>query len=196
MTSTLASLQQALDLIKNTIPLALLILAGFWAIFLINLILGNRLNVLGIYPRHLSGLIGIFFAPFLHANFNHLFFNSIPLFVLTVFMLLYGLKYFIILSIVIIFISGFAIWLFARRAIHIGASALIMGYWGYLIMDAYNHPSIFSIPVVIVCLYYFGGLIFSLFPSSEKVSWEGHVFGLVAGILTSYLTPYILSFTK
>lgn len=195
MTQWLASLQSALELIKKNIPMALLILAIFWVIFLINMLLGKRLNYLGIYPRHVAGLIGIFFSPFLHANFNHLFFNSVPLFVLTVFMLLYGLKNFIIFSLVIIFFSGILIWLFARKAIHIGASALIMGYWGFLIVDAYYHPSILSIPVIIVCVYYFGGLILSLFPSSEKVSWEGHLFGLIAGILTSYLSAYLSSMT-
>jgi membrane associated rhomboid family serine protease len=179
--------QNLLDLIKQNIPLALAILAGFWVIFLIDALLHYRLNYLGILPRTLPGLVGIIFYTFLHGNFNHLFFNSLPLFVLTTFMLLFGLEHFIVVSISIIVISGLLTWLFGRRAIHIGASSLVLGYWSYLLATAYFQPSILTIPVAVICVYYFGGLALNLFPSEEKVSWEGHVFGFLAGILSYYL---------
>lgn len=182
----ISQLQSIPALVQTNLPISLSIIAGLWLIYFINLLLGGRLNILGIYSRHPLGLIGIFFSPFLHSNFNHLFFNSIPLFVLINFMLLDGLQTFIRVSIIIILLSGLGTWLFGRKAIHIGASSVIMGYWSYLLLSAYKNPTVLSLVLALVCLYYFGGLLFSLFPSEEKVSWEGHVFGFLAGIAAFY----------
>lgn len=163
------------------------IIALLFIIHLINSMLGYRLNILGIYPRTLIGLPGILFCPFLHGNFNHLFFNSIPLFVLINLILLKGFTVFYSVTFSIIILSGLAIWLLGRPAIHVGASSLIMGYFGYLFTNAYYHPTAITVIIAIVCIYYFGGLIIaSTFPSGKKnISWEGHVFGLAAGVVTA-----------
>jgi membrane associated rhomboid family serine protease len=159
-----------------------------WVIQFINASLGYRLNYLGTYPRSIHGLIGIFFTPFLHADFNHLFFNSIPLVVLTNLMMLHGLANFYCATVIIIVLGGIALWLFGSKNIHIGASGLIMGYFGYLLSDAYTHLNAQSIIVAGIALYYFSGLIFSLFPSSTKnISWTGHLFGFLAGLVALYL---------
>lgn len=168
------------------IHLALVIVAIFWLVFLINLILNGKLNFLGIIPRRWYGLPGIFCAPFLHGDFNHLFFNSIPLFVLVNFMLTQGVTLFVSASIMIIIVSGLLTWLFARPGIHIGASSLIMGYLSYLLTHAYLYPSISTIILAIVCIYYFGSLILGLFPGKAKVSWEGHLAGFAAGIIAAF----------
>lgn len=152
---------------------------------------GYRLNHLGIYPRKLSGLIGIFFSPFLHANFSHLLFNSIPLFVLMNFMLLNGIPSFIAITLIIVILSGLAVWLFGRPAIHIGASGLIMGYWSYSLVQAYEHSSIITIGVASICLYYFAGFILQIMPTRDRTSWESHLFGFLAGIAAVFLMPYI-----
>lgn len=180
-------LTQTLTLMKEQAPIAGGIIAGLWIIYFVNSLVGKKLFVLGIYPRHWFGLIGIPFSPLLHADLNHLIFNSIPLFVLMCFVLTAGLHQFIFITLLIILLSGLGIWLFGRSAIHIGASALIMGYFGYLLADAYQHPSVSTMAIGFLCIYYFGGLIFSLFPSEEKVSWEGHAFGFLAGIAVSLL---------
>ena len=144
-----------------------------WGIYIINRLLGFRLNLLGIYPRSIWGLPGIFCAPFLHANFNHLFFNSIPLFVLSSLVLLYGKTTFYLVSASIIILSGIATWILGRKALHVGASSLIMGYFGYLVAKAYLQPSAITVIMGIVAIYYFGGLFFAIIPSSEKhISWE------------------------
>jgi membrane associated rhomboid family serine protease len=161
---------------------------------IINRMLGNRLNSLGIIPRTARGLIGIFFSPFLHGDFNHLFFNAIPLFVLANLVLLNGKEAFYIISLMIIVLSGFSLWLLGRRAIHIGASSLIMGYFGYLLANAYFQINATTIILGVLCLYYFGGLVSSLFPGEKDVSWEGHVFGFFAGIATAYWHPTITAY--
>ena len=175
-------------LIKANQYIVLYAIGIIWLIQIINFILGYRLNILGIYPRKIPGLIGIVFAPFLHGSFNHLFFNTIPLYVLANFVLLGGIDKLYCVTCLVVLVSGFLVWCFSRSGIHVGASALIMGYFGFLATNAYYHANVMSILLIIVSLYYFGGLVSSLLPSLEKnVSWEGHIFGFGAGILATYI---------
>jgi len=190
MESIANTLQTVIEAMKVNLPLVLWLFAGLWALSIFNYMIGYRLNVLGIRPRHLSGLIGIPFSPFLHGDFNHLMFNTLPLFVLINFILLQGQHTFFCVSISIILMSGILVWLFARRGIHIGASGLVMGYWGYLLIHAYYQPTLLTIVLAIVCIYYFGGLVMNLFPTKAYVSWEGHVFGFVSGVAANFVCLY------
>lgn len=186
-----AQLETTITLLKLNLSSILLIMAGLWLIQLVNWILGYRLNLLGIYPRSGHGLLGIIFSPFLHGDFNHLFFNSIPLFVLAGFVLLNGWMVFLYVSAVIILLSGFLVWLFGRPAIHIGASGLVMGYWSYLMINALHQGTLVTIVLAIICIYYFGAMIFlSLFPRF-RTSWEAHAFGFIAGIVAAYVVPML-----
>jgi len=180
-------LQALLTLIQANMFFSLMIVAILWAVMLVNAATQYRLNALGLLPRSLRGLIGIFISPFLHGNFNHLFFNSIPIFLLSNFILIKGHHQFYCVSLTIIVLSGAAIWLVGRRAIHIGASGVIMGYWGYLLINAYQQTSVTNIMLAIITLYYFAGLLLNLFPTDKQSSWEGHVFGFLAGIAASFL---------
>jgi len=173
---------------QNNWYFALIVLAVLWGVQLLNVISRYKLNILGIYPRSMRGLSGIFFAPFLHGNSNHLFFNSVPLYILMILLLSAGRLHFYLLTALIIFVSGFAVWLFGKKALHIGASGVIMGYFGYLLTNAYYHPNASTVILALLALYYFGGLALALIPSQEKnVSWSGHVFGFLAGVLGAYL---------
>ncbi|KTD07108.1 rhomboid family intramembrane serine protease [Legionella jamestowniensis] len=169
----------------------LIIILGIpWLVYFINLFLNNRLLYLGIIPRRFYGLPGIVFAPLLHANFNHLFFNSIPLVVLSNFILINGLLYFLYVTLFITLLSGFLIWCFAKPGIHLGASSLITGYWGLLVSDILQQGTVTAIILGIISLYYFAGIFLGIFPSKKGVSWEGHLFGLVAGLATNYLLRF------
>ncbi len=158
-----------------------------WIIFLISYFIFNRILLLGIIPRQIRGIPGILFAPLLHVNFNHIFFNSIPLLVLSNFILINGVHYYLVVTLMITVLSGFAIWCFAKPGLHIGASALITGYWGFLISNIVQHGTLTNIILGLVSLYYFAGIFLGIFPSQKGVSWEGHLFGLLAGLATSYL---------
>jgi membrane associated rhomboid family serine protease len=163
------------------------ILFILWFVYLLNRLMRNRLIYLGIIPRRIYGLSGIIFCPLLHANFNHLFFNSIPLLVLSNFILINGLPYFLWVTIIITVLSGLLIWCFAKPGIHIGASALITGYWGLLVSDILQQGTVTAIILGLISLYYFAGIFLGIFPGKKEVSWEGHLFGLIAGFATSYL---------
>ncbi len=162
------------------------ILLLLWGIFIIDCVLGKRLLPLGIRPRHVSGLPGILFAPFLHANFNHLFFNSIPLIVLANFILIQGIPLFLHVSTLIILFSGLLTWCFAKDGLHIGASGVITGYWGYLISQAYYQNTMTSMILALVCVVYFAGILYAVFPGKKHISWQGHLFGLISGLGVGY----------
>lgn len=162
-----------------------LIVCVLYAVFIVTRIFPFTL-ALGIWPRKPYGLPGVFFAPLLHANFNHLFFNTIPLVILSDFILINGLQYYLLSTLSIVIISGLCIWCFAKPGIHLGASALVTGYWGLLVTNLYLQGTLMAVMLGIVCVYYFAGIFLGVFPGKKGVSWEGHLFGLLAGIATSY----------
>lgn len=181
-----ASLDLIISQTEANLKTLFIILLIPWSVYFLNRLMNNHLLYLGIIPRKLYGLLGIVFAPLLHANFNHLFFNSIPLFVLSDFILINGLTYFLWATLIITILSGFLIWCFAKPGIHIGASGLITGYWGLLVSDILQQGSVTAIILGILSLYYFAGIFLGVFPGKKGVSWEGHLFGLLAGLATSY----------
>lgn len=173
------------------IPVLIKLWAILWGTYFINnYLLGKRLLYLGIFPRHIRGLPGIFFAPLLHADFNHLFFNTIPFLVLSDFLLIYGQLYYFAITLIITLSSGLMIWCFSRPGLHIGASALITGYWAILVLNIYQQGTVTAIILGIICLYYFAGIFLGIFPQEKGVSWEGHLFGLLGGALATYLLPF------
>lgn len=176
-------------------PLLLTIVGIFWGINIINAALGYRLNIFGILPRHPWGIIGIPCSPFLHGGFGHLFMNTILFLFLGGFMIMDSLNMFFEVSILIILISGILTWLFGRKAIHVGSSSLIMGYWGYLLVHAYQEPSLLAIILGGACFYYFAEMAANLLPSEPNVSWEGHCFGLIAGVAVNFIhVPFLIWF--
>lgn len=187
-----ASLALIIRQTQENMNILLVILLMPWLVYFFNLLLNNRLLYLGIIPRRIDGLAGILFAPLLHANFNHLFFNSIPLLVLSNFILINGVTYFLWVTIIITLLSGLLIWCFAKPGIHIGASSLITGYWGLLVADILQQGTVTAIILGLISLYYFAGIFFGIFPGKKGVSWEGHLFGLLAGLATSYLSGYFI----
>lgn len=181
------TLTEVISSVKMNMILPALIIAFLWCVNIINWIGDNFLRVLGVYPRHWKGVLGIFFSPIVHANPEHLFFNSIPLFILMAFLLaMVGQNHFIQISLWIVVTSGILTWLVGRKAIHVGASGVIMGYWTFILAYTWHHPSLAAVIMSIIMLYYLGGLAFSLFPTAEKVSWEGHCCGALAGIIVAY----------
>jgi len=96
-----------------------------------------------------------------------------------------GNKYFLEVTISIILISGIMLWLMGRSSFHIGASGLVFGYFGFLLMRMYYSPSIGTILISVGVFILYGGIIFGIIPQGGRVSWEGHLFGLISGIIVA-----------
>lgn len=188
----LQELNQSLELIIYQTKANALLL-GKIAIVLIGtqilcVLSGKRLLLLGLWPRKLYGTMGILFAPLLHANFNHLFFNMLAGLVLLDFLMLVEPLTWVWVVVYIWLLSGILVWLFGRTALHIGASAVITGIWSYLVyLMILGGGSILNVILGIICAYYFSGIFLGIFPGDKKTSWEGHFFGFLAGILVAYL---------
>lgn len=167
--------------------------ALIWAVELVNMVLGHRLNVLGIHPRTVVGLPGILLAPFLHGDISHVLVNTIPFVILGWLVILHGTGTFLEVSLIVILAAGAGTWLFGRPGVHVGASSLIFGYFGFLLGRAWYQRSVRSILVALVTLALYGGLLWGVLPLHARISWEGHLFGLLAGILAAWLQETVLS---
>lgn len=158
-----------------------------WVLALANLLLGQRLSAFGIYPRTIQGLPGIIFYPFLHNGIGHVLMNTIPFIILGSLVMLQGPRVFLKVTVFITLLSGAAIWLFARSGQHLGASVLIFGYFGFLVAAGWYQRNVISILIAVITLFLYGSILWGVLPTSARVSWEGHLFGLLAGILAARL---------
>ena len=170
---------------------ALLLVAGFvallWAVELANGLADHRLNDYGIVPRTINGLIGIPLAPLLHGGFGHLFSNSVPLLVLGGLTAAQGRKALLNASLFIVLLGGAGVWLAGRSSIHVGASGLVFGLFGYLVARGWYQRSIGAVLITVIVLGLYWGLLFGVLPSRGFISWEAHLFGLLAGVLAARL---------
>jgi membrane associated rhomboid family serine protease len=152
------------------------------------LVPGRWLDSHGIQPRDVDGLSGILFAPVLHGGFAHLIANTVPFLTLGFLVMLRGLGTFVGVSLLVMVMGGLAVWLFAPiNTIHIGASGLIFGYIGYLIARGYFERSFGAIAVAIAVAVLYGGALWGVLPGQPGVSWQGHLFGFLAGVATAGL---------
>jgi membrane associated rhomboid family serine protease len=164
-----------------------ILVALLWGIELVNHAMGHGLNEWGIRPRTARGLPGILFAPFLHNGINHIVLNTVPLLVLGSLVILRGTAAFLSASAVIIVLGGAGVWIFGRPAVHVGASSLIFGYFGFLVARGWYGRDFLSILFAVLAVGLYGGLLFGVLPVQSHVSWEGHLFGLLAGLLAGRL---------
>jgi membrane associated rhomboid family serine protease len=159
----------------------------FWGVEIVNLLLGHRLNVLGIRPRTISGLPGILFSPFLHQGIGHVLLNTLPFIILGWLVIIHGTRLFLEVSAFTILLSGAGVWLLGRPGQHVGASGLIFGFFGFLVGRAWYERSLLSIGIALFTIILYGGMLWGVLPIHGRLSWEGHLFGLVAGILAARL---------
>ena len=160
----------------------------FWLVEIIDIfIFKGRLDNFGIKPKSIVGLRGIIFAPFLHGGFGHLIANTIPFLTLGWLTMIQETSDFFIVSIVTAVIGGIGVWLFGGAgSVHIGASILIYGYLGFLLLRGYFQKNIPSILLSIIVFILYGGLLFGVLPSQIGVSWQGHLFGFLGGAIAAW----------
>ena len=174
--------------IRSARPVIGLIVA-IWAIEIFNQMLGHRLNLwFGLEPRDFGGLVGIPTMPFLHGGIGHAAANTLPLLVLGAIGAAVAPARFLTASIAIVIVTGLAVWLLARPGIVVGASGLIFGWFGFVIMLGIVERSVRTILGAVVVLVLYGGMIWGVLPEAgSRVSWEAHMFGALAGAVVARL---------
>ncbi|UCH13033.1 MAG: rhomboid family intramembrane serine protease [Bacteroidales bacterium] len=168
-------------------PLFFLIL--LWLIKFIEIMDDLGLVYYGINPRKLSGLIGVLTAPLIHGseNLNHIIDNSIPLFFLSLAVFYFYNKVAYRIFFLTYFITGFAVWLFARPAYHIGASGLIYGFGSFLFFSGIIRQNINLLAISLLVVFLYGSMVWGIFPYKADVSWEGHFLGGFTGFILSII---------
>ncbi|VEN72826.1 Rhomboid family intramembrane serine protease [Candidatus Desulfarcum epimagneticum] len=168
------------------------LIAALWLFEAVNLLSGRALSQWGILPRTLSGLAGIPLSPFLHGGVGHLLLNTPPLAFLGALIIVSegknGSRAFVETTAFVILAGGAALWLAGRPAIHIGASGLVFGYFGYLTAGGIFKRRLSAAVTALVAAASYGGLLWGLSPALSGVSWEGHLFGLAAGVLAAKIS--------
>ena len=162
--------------------------ALLYAIEFIDVLDNNALDQDGIRPRTVDGLWGILWAPLLHYGWGHLIANTLPLIVLGFLALLAGIARGLAATGVIWLVAGVGTWLTGEtNSVHLGASALIFGWLTFLITRGLFTRSLAQIAIGLVVLFVYGGLLWGVLPGAQGISWQGHLFGAVGGVLAAWV---------
>jgi membrane associated rhomboid family serine protease len=164
-------------------------LALIWILQVFNWADGYRLDYsYGIRPEHAGTLPDIFTAPFLHFSWQHIEGNSIPLFVLGVLAAYRSIKRFLFVSLVVAVVSGLAVWLFqSSNTLTVGASGLIFGYFGYVLLRGFFDRNLADIGVGLVAGVLYWTILAVAIPGTPGVSWVGHLGGIAGGVLAAWV---------
>jgi len=169
---------------------AIKILVIIWVIYIIQEVFNlDFIHFFGICPRDTKHWIGIFTAGFIHANIAHITANSLAIFLLTWILFVFYKRIATIVWILILITDGALIWLLARgQTCHIGISGEIFGLIGFILTSGILRGSFKAFIAALIVAVLYGGVIWSgILPTSPYISWEGHLFGFIAGILYAYL---------
>ncbi|SFB80395.1 rhomboid family intramembrane serine protease [Streptomyces aidingensis] len=141
----------------------------------------------GIEPRDTGELLDIYPAAFLHFGYDHLVANTLPLLVFGFLAALRGIGRFLAVCLLIITVSGLGVWLTAAPdSITAGASGVVFGLFGYLLVRGFVERNALDITVGIVIFLLYGSLLWGVLPLDSGVSWQGHLFGLAGGVLAAF----------
>jgi membrane associated rhomboid family serine protease len=148
----------------------------------------NQLNHYGIRPRELRGLLGIATGPFLHGSFAHLAANSVPLLVLGLFVMARRKRDLGYVFVGSALVAGLGTWLVGRSGtVHLGASSVVFGFLGYLLALGWFERSFWTVVGSVVVFLLYGGALWGVLPGVPGISWEGHLFGLLGGVVVARL---------
>lgn len=157
-----------------------------WTVFVVNTMLAGALTPFGIVPRTLIGLRGILFAPFLHGSLAHLISNTLPFLALGWMVMLRDRRHVLPVTLYAMVGAGLMAWLLgAPGTVHIGASGVVMGYLGFLLLAGVYTRSLGSIVLSLITAALWGGLVLGIAPSQPGVSWQAHLGGFLGGVLAA-----------
>jgi membrane associated rhomboid family serine protease len=170
-------------------PLVLVVgmVAAMWAEEIVDLLPHTNFDQWGIRPRTTRGLVGVALAPFLHAGFPHLIGNTVPFLVLGSVIAIGGTERLLAVVVGVALISGMGVWLFGQsNTVHIGASGVVFGFVSYLVSRGFFARKPLWLLGGVLVLVVYGGIVWGLFPRAG-ISWEGHLFGAIGGVVAAKL---------
>lgn len=165
-------------------------IVGFlWLVEIVDaLLLRGALDGFGIQPRTLTSLPAVMVAPLLHAGFGHLLANTIPFIVLGWLVMWRRTSDLFEVALASAIGAGIGVWLFGgANTIHLGISGVIFGLLGYLLGRGYYERSAYAIALALAALFLYGGMLWGVLPLQQGVSWQGHLFGFVGGVVAAYI---------
>lgn len=157
-----------------------------WIVFLYEIKYGFNFNQYSIYPRRIASLFGILASPFLHSDVSHITNNTLSFFVLMLLLRFFYSKVYFQVFIIGLLVSGIFTWLFARPAYHLGMSGVIYVLASFIISKSFFSKQYNLIALSFVVIFIYGSMIWYVFPVDKSISWEGHLSGLITGILLSF----------
>jgi len=159
-----------------------------WALEIADTIADHRLDQYGIEPRDADGLVGVIAAPFLHAGFGHLVANTVPFLLLGVVIAFGGALRVLAVTVIVAVVSGLGTWLISPEStIHIGASGVVFGYATYLISRGIFNRGFVEIAIGVLVGVVGGGALLAGLEPQEGISWQGHLFGAIGGVVAARL---------
>lgn len=165
---------------QRVVPVLVLI-GLMWVSEIIDLLTPISFDRYGIRPRQIDHLLGIVLSPFLHHGFAHLIANTAALLVLGALLAL-STRHLWIVTVGVVLISGLGVWLTgAPRSVHIGASGVVYGYAAFLALYGFAARRLWSAVVALLVIVLYGSLLWGVLPLQAGVSWQGHLFGALAG---------------
>jgi membrane associated rhomboid family serine protease len=173
--------------LRPSILFTLAFIVLLWCIKSAEILFKLDLNLLGLLPLDAWGAIGIITAPLVHGSIEHLFNNTLAVLILgSVLLYGYSQSWWKVLLLVWL-LSGLGVWLFARPALHIGASGLTHGVFFFLFVASIFRRDKSSVAIMMIAFLMYGGMTMTIFPREENISFEYHLFGALAGVLAGFI---------
>ncbi len=172
---------------KAALQVLVAMVALMWVLEIVDVAAGD-LDRFGIQPREVGSLPEIVSAPFLHVGFGHLIGNTIPFLAMGAAIALAGLARLLAVTGVVGLVSGAGVWLFAGSGtVHLGASGLVFGFAAYLISRGFFSRRIGELALGAVVVAVWGLTLLTGLVPQDRVSWQGHLFGAVGGVIAARL---------
>jgi membrane associated rhomboid family serine protease len=172
--------------VSDAAKILLALVALMWVVEAVDLAVDAGLDRYGIEAREAEGLDGVVTAPFLHAGFAHVLANTVPFLVLGFFIAFEGARRLVAVFVLCAVVSGLGTWLVAPEGtIHVGASGVVFGFSTYLIARGWFNRRIGQIAIGLVVVVVWGGVLLAGLQPREGISWQGHLFGAIGGIVAA-----------
>lgn len=177
--------------LKTSFLLTLAFTTLLWLIYAVVYYCNLNPQSLAVYPGSMAGLIGILSAPLMHGSWEHIAANTLPILLLGS-MLLYGYPKSRWYALIIIWLgSGIGVWLFARPSFHFGASGLTHGLLFYLFIIGMLRRDKRSVALLMIAFMMYGGMLMTIFPREQGISYESHFFGAFFGVISALLFRHL-----